>query len=128
MDEDFNTALAISVLFELATEVNRSKSPALARQLKGLGGVLGLLQSPPRDFLQGRSVAISPEASSLKLVGHAPDVVVGLDEQVIEAMIRERTAAKKAKNFAEADRIRAELLAKGIVLEDSAAGTKWRRQ
>src|SRR5262252_2582007 len=104
MDEDFNTALAVSVLFELASEVNRSRSPALARQLKALGGVLGLLQRDPKTFLQGDA-----DAS-------------------IETLVAERAAAKKAKNFTEADRIRKELLDQGIVLEDSAGGTTWRRQ
>jgi cysteinyl-tRNA synthetase len=104
MDEDFNTALAISVLFELAGEVNRSRSAALARQLKSLGAVLGLLQRDPTAFFQG-------------------DADAG-----VQMLIDQRAAAKKAKNFAEADRIRAQLLAQGIVLEDSAAGTTWRRQ
>jgi cysteinyl-tRNA synthetase len=104
MDNDFNSALAISVLFELASEVNRSKSSALARQLKGLGGVLGLLQRDPQEFFQGDA-----DAS-------------------IQELIAQRTAAKKAKNFTEADRIRKELLDQGIVLEDSASGTTWRRQ
>ena len=104
MDEDFNTALAMSVLFELAGEVNRSKSPALARQLRALGGVLGLLQRDPKTFFQG-------------------DADAG-----IEALVAQRAAAKKAKNFAEADGIRKELLDQGIVLEDSASGTTWRRQ
>ncbi|HUL64883.1 MAG TPA: cysteine--tRNA ligase [Burkholderiaceae bacterium] len=104
MDEDFNTALAMSVLFELAGEVNRSKSPALARQLRALGGVLGLLQRDPKTFFQG-------------------DADAG-----IEALVAQRAAAKKAKNFAEADGIRKELLDQGIVLEDSARGTTWRRQ
>jgi len=103
MDEDFNTALATSVLFELASEINRSKSPALARQLKGLGGALGLLQRDPKLFFQG-------------------DADAG-----IQALIDQRTVAKKARNFAEADRIRKELLAQGVVLEDSASGTTWRR-
>ena len=104
MDEDFNTALAISVLFELASDVNRYKSPVLARQLKALGGVLGLLQREPQSFFQGDGAA------------------------EIQALIDQRTAAKKAKNFAEADRIRKELAGRGIVLEDTPAGTTWRRQ
>jgi cysteinyl-tRNA synthetase len=104
MDEDFNTALAISVLFELASEINRTRAAALARQLQRLGGVLGLLQRDPLAFLQGEG-----------------------DAQ-IQSLIDRRAAAKKAKNFAEADRIRRELLAQGIVLEDSASGTTWRRQ
>jgi cysteinyl-tRNA synthetase len=104
MDEDFNTALAVSVLFELASEINRGKSPVLAQQLKGLGGVLGLLQRDPQAFLQGEG------------------------DGDVQSLIDQRSAAKKARNFAEADRIRKDLLAQGIVLEDSASGTTWRRQ
>jgi cysteinyl-tRNA synthetase len=110
MDDDFNTAEAVAVLFELANEVNRGASPALATQLKALGGVLGLLERAPQAFLQ----AGTPDAG-------------GLDGDAIEAKIAERAAAKKARNFAEADRIRTELTAAGVILEDGAGGTTWRR-
>ena len=124
MDDDFNTARAISVLFDLASEINRNKSPVLARQLKGLGGALGLLQSDPQAILQGDRVA--------GLTGQgitASQGAVGvLTKEIIDARIEERATAKKAKNFAEADRIRKELLDQGIVLEDSAGGTTWRRK
>jgi cysteinyl-tRNA synthetase len=126
MDDDFNTALAFSVLFELASEVNRSKSPALARQLRALGGVLGLLQRDPRKFLQG-DVTVGLTGQGITI--HQGDVSASaVSEAVIDVRIAERAAAKKAKNFAEADRIRKELLDQGIVLEDSAGRTTWRRQ
>jgi len=110
MDDDFNTPIAVAALFELATEVNRTRSPALAAQLALLGGLLGLLQRSPAEFLQGDAGAD------------------GGDTGRIDALIAERAAAKKARNFAEADRIRAALAAEGVLLEDSAAGTTWRRQ
>ncbi len=104
MDEDFGTPEAVAVLFELASEVNRSQSAERSGLLKALGGVLGLLQSEPTAYLQSGA---------------------GLDDAAIQAQIQARAEAKKAKNFAEADRIRNDLLAQGIVLKDSAAGTTW---
>ena len=104
MDNDFATPEAVAVLFELAAEINRGKSPQVAGLLKTLGGVLGLLQCDPKAFLQAGA---------------------GLDEASIQQQIVARAAAKKARNFAEADRIRDDLLAQGIVLKDSAAGTTW---
>jgi cysteinyl-tRNA synthetase len=104
MDNDFATPEAVAVLFELAAEVNRSRSPDAAALLKGLGACLGLLQGDPQAFLQAGST---------------------LDEAAIQDKIAQRSAAKQAKNFAEADRIRQELLAQGVVLKDSPTGTTW---
>ena len=104
MDEDFGTPEAVSVLFELATEVNKTGSGELAGLLKALGGCLGLLQGDAKAFLQAGAA---------------------LDEATISALIAQRAASKTVKNFADADRIRQELLAKGIVLKDSPTGTTW---
>ncbi len=108
MDDDFNTPEAVAVLFDLANEVNKTSASQLAAQLRALGGTLGLLQREATEFLQG-------------------SVVEGLSETQISEQIAARIAAKQSKNYAEADRIRKELLTAGIVLEDSATGTTWRR-
>ncbi len=104
MDEDFGTPDAVSVLFDLAAQVNRTRQPASAALLKMLGGCLGLLQQEPRSFLQS-GVAIS--------------------EAEILDQIAKRSSAKAAKNFALADQIRKDLLVRGIALKDSANGTVW---
>ena len=106
MDDDFGTPEAVAELHQLANEAFQGSDVA-ARQLKALGGVLGLLQRDPDEFLKGRPAGVS--------------------EAWIEERIAERQAARKARNYAEADRIREELLARGIVLEDKAGITTWRR-
>jgi cysteinyl-tRNA synthetase len=106
MDDDFGTPEAVAVLFELANRVNAGDK-SLTPQLRALGGVLGLLQRDPEGFLQGKPAGVS--------------------EEWIAAKIGEREAARKRKDYAAADRIRKELLDKGIVLEDKAGKTGWRR-
>jgi cysteinyl-tRNA synthetase len=128
MDDDFNSAEAVGVLFELASEINRTRSAQLARQLKGLGGALGLLQRGANEFLQAGAAVIGVSSAQFEVSGHADAVVSGPGKEAIESLIAKRAVAKKSKNFAEADRIRAELAAQGIVLEDTPAGTTWRRQ
>ena len=92
---------------------------------QALGDVLGLLQRDPVEFLQGRSLQAHMHEEVRASSSADAEVVRG--ENFINAQIEARIAAKKARNYAEADRIRKELLDAGIVLEDSAAGTTWRR-
>jgi cysteinyl-tRNA synthetase len=103
MDDDFNTPEAVAALFDLVGRVNAGEKQ-LAPQLRALAGLLGLLQRSAEAFLQG-----------------------GLDATAIEALIQARVEARKRKDFPEGDRIRKQLLAMGIVLEDGPGGTTWRR-
>jgi len=115
MDDDFNTPVALSVLFDLVREINRVRpqdevaAAALGAELRALGGILGLLQADPEAYLRGEG-------------GSA-----GLRNGEIAALIAERLAARKAKDWARADRIRDELAAAGVILEDGPGGTTWRR-
>lgn len=104
MDDDFGTPEAIAVLFDLSTEVNKTQSAQLSGLLQALGGCLGLLQSQPSEFLK-RGAAVS--------------------EQEIHSLIQDRACAKADRDFARADTIRKDLLARGITLKDTPAGTVW---
>jgi cysteinyl-tRNA synthetase len=104
MDDDFNTPVSVAVLFELAAEVNRTRSLEAAALLKALGATLGVLQQAPRSYLQAGNT---------------------LDAGSIEERIEARNAAKRARDFALADQIRQELAAQGIELKDSPTGTTW---
>jgi len=124
MDDDFNTPEALSVLQTLARELNTAKAAGntgvmspLAGELRALGGVLGILQHDPGAWLATRSELTAGESAS-----------GGLDDGRIEAMIASRTAARRAKDWAESDRLRDELAAAGVILEDGPGGTTWRRK
>jgi cysteinyl-tRNA synthetase len=108
MNDDFNTPEATAVLFDLAGELNRTRSEKTARQLRALGGVLGLLERESEAFLRSGDAQL-------------------ISEQDIGKLIAERDQARGARDFRRSDEIRAALLAKGVVLEDSPRGTTWRR-
>ncbi|KTD03461.1 cysteine--tRNA ligase [Fluoribacter gormanii] len=107
MNDDFNTPVALSVLFQLSHEVNKNNSPILVATLKYLAGIMGLLQTDPASFLQS---------------GFAEE-----DKVEIEQLIAERLQARADRNWQRADQIRADLLSRGIELEDGVNGTTWRR-
>jgi cysteinyl-tRNA synthetase len=138
MDDDFNTPEARSVLFDLATEINRLKRDGdvagashLGARLRALGTVLGLLQRDPEDHFKNvvSGAADLRATSKATFTGYPPTVEVGPPSEEVETLIQKRAQARKKKDWAEADRIRDELEAKGVILEDEAGGkTTWRRQ
>ncbi|MYN13386.1 cysteine--tRNA ligase [Pusillimonas sp. TS35] len=120
MDDDFNTSGAVAVLFELASEANRTQSAHASGLMRALGGLLGLLQMDPAQYLRSPSRYLQRAGGAT--VGEA------LADEAIDALIDERAAAKKARDFARADEIRASLHKQGIELEDKPGGlTQWRR-
>lgn len=132
MDDDFNTSEAVAVLQDLASDVNISKSTELAGLLKALGSLLGLLEWDAEPYLQGirrKSLIIKTGVGTAVADGAQARILTTIPGMTksIEEFIDERISAKKTKNFAEADRIRKELLDNGIVLEDTPQGTTWRR-
>jgi cysteinyl-tRNA synthetase len=135
MNDDFNTPLAISILFELANELNKAKrqdmgspdSVRLASSLKQLAAILGLLQHDAQDWLKGKlSVDEKPLPIGELLLGRFENK---LDDKFIDEQIQCRLAAKKNKNWPEADRIRDELKQQGILLKDNPDGsTDWYKE
>lgn len=120
MNDDFNTAEAIAVLFELANQVNREKSAALSAQLKALGGVLGLLQTDPQLYLRSSSRYLRDAVSTSE---HEQ-----LSDIEIDQLVALRQKAKETKDFSTADNIRDQLREQGVELEDKSGGlTQWRR-
>ncbi|MDE2140065.1 MAG: cysteine--tRNA ligase [Gammaproteobacteria bacterium] len=129
MNDDFNTPVAISVLFDLVREINTLKDsqpievPGLVALLKELGGTLGLLQTDPETFFQvslAGKIAVQDSGSAALSVRYGA--------KNIELLIKQRNEARKVKNWKEADRIRDELAANGVLIEDGVNGTTWRRK
>ncbi len=112
MNDDFNTPEAIAILFELASDINKTGSKENASLLKSLGGLLGLLQQDPSDYLQNKTAVAAAT----------------LNPDEIERLIQQRISARKEGRYADADMIRTNLLEQGIILEDSPQGTTWRCQ
>jgi len=112
LNDDLNTPLAISVLHELLSTFNKDATPETKGALMAAANLLGILQQDVEEWLKGGST----------------QGLCGLDEDAIQRMIVERQEAKANKDFATADKIRDELVAQGIVLEDGAGGTSWKRK
>jgi cysteinyl-tRNA synthetase len=125
MDDDFNTPEALAAMQSAARELNVAKSAGdtarartLAAELRHLGSLLGLLGHPAEEWLSTRS----------ELTGGGSDDAAGVDAAEIDRLVAARIEARRAKNFAESDRIRDALAAQGVVLEDGPSGTSWRRK
>ncbi len=133
MNDDFNTPEALAITFDLARELNRVKgqeperAAELAATLTHLGGVLGLLQLDPEEYLKGQGVTLTVTPGQVTVEGGelSVDTISG---QEIDRMLRQRDLARNAKDYGEADRIRQHLAAQGVILEDTPQGTTWRRQ
>ncbi len=125
MDDDFNTPEALAALQSAARELNVAKSAgdtagaaALAAELRRLGGILGVLTRDPEKWLGSRSELTAGEGAE----------TAALDAAEIDRLVQARIAARQGRDYKESDRIRDELAARGVVLEDGPAGTTWRRK
>ena len=127
MDDDFNTAGAVAVLFDLATQANRDKDALVSGQLKALAAVLGLLQQDPLAYFQSPT-RYTRRAIDEAVAGQPVSGAVQWSEAEIESMIQARATAKQSRDFAQADQIRATLRSAGVELDDKPGGqTQWRR-
>ena len=129
MDDDFDSHGAITVLFELSREANKTKSGRLSGLLKALGGLLGLLQNA--GHLQGDvTIALTGQSitTSLGTLGATVSATTtNYTPERIDQLIAERLAARQAKDFSRSDAIRKQLADTGVILEDGPQGTTWRR-
>ncbi len=136
MDDDFNTPVALSVLFDLARELNKTKEAdpekagVLTSTLKYLGGLLGILQQDADDYLKGNLQAnLAAMESGNDTCGVIEQASWSQGTDWVEQQVQLRLEAKKAKDWALADKIRNELKEQGIILEDAPDGTtSWRRE
>ena len=135
MDDDFNTPEALAVLQNMTREINSAKAAAqsakaasLGAELQSLGSVLGLAQVDPAQWARFGSVSVTPGSGHDDVAGQAPARIIVMSDAEIDGLIAERLAARKAKNWAQSDRIRDELAKAGVILEDKPGGTTtWRR-
>jgi cysteinyl-tRNA synthetase len=139
MDDDFNTPVAVAVLFDLVRDINRvrandpAQAAAFGALLRKLGGILGILQRRAEDYLKGRphSPGVTAPLTDIEMkaaVGNVtPRATYELSNNEVDKLIEQRINVRKAKNWAESDRIRDELKAHGVILEDGPSGTTWRR-
>ena len=130
MDDDFNSAEGLAAMQECASALNRAKAAAderrageLAAALREMGDVMGLLRDDPESWFKRADLTSGPEGAS----AGEPVGAAALSDAQIEQLIRARKEARENKDWAEADRIRDELSAAGVILEDGPAGTIWRR-
>jgi len=136
MDDDFNTPEALAVLNELRTEINRAKAADNSVHANALGGVLvrlgaslGLLQQNPEDYFKsGAGMTVNAITENLVVKDFPAEVKVVVGDARIDDLVLQRTEARKRKDWAEADRVRKELDALGVILEDGPQGTTWRRK
>ena len=126
MEDDFNTPEALAAMFDLAREINRVRADdeaaaaGMGARMRELGGMLGILQDDAEAYLK--------EGGAAKTLSARVDASLVYSGEKIEALIRQRAESRKARDFAEADRIRDDLKENGVVLEDGPHGTSWRRQ